>query len=542
MEEKKKEKISLSTEVLVIGGGLAGIVIALDLLDAGKKVILLDRDSEDRLGGLARLSFGGIFMVDTPIQRWNGIQDNISLALSDWNSTAEFSEKDKFPKLWAQEYVNRSLEDIFYYLKGKSVGFFPVVHWVERGMFKPGNSVPRFHMVWGTGEGLISALKKNLYSHKNLNRLRFLFRTRAKELIRSGKRIQGCIAESEADGRRYEIFAEHTVLASGGIAGDMKKIRKHWPKSLGKPPEIILNGSHKYAIGDLHTASAKIGANLTHLDKMWNYAAGVHHPDPKWEGEGLSLVPPKSALWLNSKGERIGPIPLVTGFDTRYLVERICAQEEKFSWQIMNWKIAVKELAVSGSEFNDSIRNKDFFGFLKTVLFGNEPFIKKISSECTDFVVADSVSELAERMNQLNEDRSINSERLERTILEYDEMIERGEAFHNDDQLRRITQLRNYRGDRARTCKFQKILDRKAMPLIAIREFILTRKSMGGIQTDLKSRVLDPKGNPIEGLYAVGEAAGFGGGGIHGKGALEGTFLGSCILTSRIAARSIIKP
>lgn len=540
MNGTKKEKVSLSTEVLVIGGGLAGIVVALDLLDAGKKVVLIDRDSEDKLGGLAKRSFGGVFMVDTPIQRWGGIKDSIPLALSDWFATAEFSDEDEYPKLWAKEYVNRSLEDIFYFLKSKSVSFFPVVHWVERGLFKPGNSVPRFHMVWGTGDGLISALRKRLYSHKNLPRLRLLFETQAKELIYSKKTVQGCLAESE--NKSYEIFAEHTVLASGGIAGDLAKIRKHWPKSLGKPPEVLLNGSHPYAMGDLHFASEKIGAKITHLDKMWNYAAGVHHPHPKWKGEGLSLVPPKSALWLNSKGERMGPLPLVTGFDTRHLVERICQEEEKYSWQVLNWKIAVKELAVSGAEFNDAIRNKNLFGFLKTVYFGNESFVKQISKECPDFVVASSVSELAEGMNRLAGKRSIDPSRLERTLSDYDQMIERGESYHDDDQLRRIAQLRNYRGDRLRTCKFQKILDRKAGPLIAIREFILTRKSMGGIQTDLRSRVLDSKGKPIEGLYAVGEAAGFGGGGIHGKGALEGTFLGSCILTSRSAARSIIKP
>ncbi|EPG74906.1 FAD binding domain protein [Leptospira fainei serovar Hurstbridge str. BUT 6] len=540
MKDKSIRSESISSDAIIIGGGLAGIVTALDLLDVGKNVILIDRDTQDRFGGLAKLSFGGITMVDTPIQRWNGIKDNVSLALSDWNSTAEFSSHDVLPKLWAEAYVHNSLEDIFYFLRKRSVNFFPVVHWVERGQFKPGNSVPRFHMVWGTGDGLVESLKKHLLSHKNQDKLRLLFETRASKLNKAGKAVIGCVAEA-ISGTVYNLKAEHIIIASGGIAGNLNEVRKYWPKDMGKAPDVLLNGSHPFALGDLHSASRKIGARITHLDKMWNYAAGVHHPNPKMDAHGLSLVPPKSALWLNSKGERIGPVPLVTGFDTRFIVERICQEKEKFSWQVMNWKIALKELAVSGSEFNEAIRNKNFLKFLKTVFWGNKSFLNTITSECPDFILAHSIPELAAKMNRLVGRQLVDSRLLEKTIHDYDSMIDRGEPFYNDDQLRRIAQLRRYRGERPRTCKFQKIMDRNAMPLIAIREFILTRKSMGGIQTDLKSRVLDESGNPISGLYAVGEAAGFGGGGIHGKGTLEGTFLGGCILTARFAARSILK-
>ncbi|WP_100715435.1 FAD-binding protein, partial [Leptospira perolatii] len=377
--------------------------------------------------------------------------------------------------------------------------------------------------------------------HKNLNRLGIVFDARVKSLTRTNGRIDGCIAQETKTGRELIFKADHVVIASGGIAGNLMQVRKHWPKHLGQTPETLLNGSHPFAMGDLHAQAQKFGAQVTHLDKMWNYAAGVHHPNPKMENHGLSLVPPKSALWLDSNGERIGPQPLVTGFDTRFLVEQVCKQKEKYSWQVMNWKIAVKELAVSGSEFNDEIRNKNLIGFLKTVWFGNEGLVKLLTNECVDFVIANSVGELAEKMNQLAGRNSVRPEVLEKTIRAYDDRIDRGKSFRNDDQLRRIAQLREYRGDRVRTCNFQKILDPKAKPLIAIREFILTRKSMGGLQTDLRSRVLDTKGKVIPGLYAVGEAAGFGGGGIHGKGALEGTFLGGCVLTSRFAVRSILE-
>ncbi|TGK10182.1 FAD-binding dehydrogenase [Leptospira fletcheri] len=531
----------ISTDVAIIGAGLAGIVAALDLLDAGKNVVLLDRDSEENLGGLAKLSFGGIFMVDTPIQRWNGIRDSVPLAISDWNSTAEFSGRDLLPKLWAEAYVNQSSEDIYYFLRKYSVNFFPVVHWVERGLFKPGNSVPRFHMVWGTGQGLISSLKGRLLNHKNAERIRFLFQNRVDRLTRSGRFVNGCISRNTRTNRETQIRAENVIIASGGIAGDLTKIRRHWPKNLGKPPEVLLNGSHPFAIGDMHREAKKLKARITHLDKMWNYAAGVHHPDPKMEAHGLSLVPPKSALWLDFEGRRIGPQPLITGFDTKFLVEEICRQKEKYSWQVLNWKIAVQELAVSGSEFNEEIRNKNIMGFLRTVLFGNESLVKKLVADCPDFVVADSISELADRMNILTGTKSVLPQVLNKSVEDYDSMIERGKSFYNDDQLRRIAQLRQYRGDRVRTCNFRKIVDSKALPLIAIREFILTRKSMGGIQTDLQSRVLNEDENPVPGLYAVGEAAGFGGGGIHGKAALEGTFLGGCILTSRFAVRSILE-
>ncbi len=534
-----QEKIQ--ADVAIVGGGLAGIVAALDLLDNGKSVILVERGKKENFGGLAKLSFGGVFMVDTPHQRRLGIRDSVNLAMSDWNSCAGFDNTKEFdlPKKWAELYVNRSTEDIYNFFKKRSVSFFPVVHWVERGLFKPGNSVPRFHMVWGTGKGLIDSLVMHLLAHKNVSKLNLIFDHRVTRIITDKKRVTGCVAKEEKTGRVTEIYSDQLILASGGIAGDLKRVRKLWDKSLGNPPDVILNGSHHYALGDMHDVARKLGANLVHQEKMWNYAAGVHHPQGDKDFHGLSLVPPKSALWMNYEGRRIGPVPLITGFDTKFLVEEICKQKKKYSWQILNWKIAVTELAVSGSEFNEAIRDKKIFQFLKQVRFGNKKLVEDLTANCKDFVVANSLPELVEKMNILNKDNSVKLELLEKEIQEWDSMIERGVKYHNDDQLRRLAQLRNYGGDKMRTCKPQKILDGAAMPLIAIREFILTRKSLGGIQTDLESRVLDKNGKVIQGLYAVGETAGFGGGGLHGKGALEGTFLGGCAITARSAVRSI---
>jgi len=329
------------------------------------------------------------------------------------------------------------------------------------------------------------------------------------------------------------------VLAAGGINGSVERVRQHWHADWGRPPQVILNGSHRYADGRLHDAAAAAGAQLTHLDKMWNYAAGVHHYASDKPHAGLSLVPPKSALWLNWCGQRIGPQPLVSGYDTRDLVTQICKQERQYSWQLLNHKIALKELAVSGAEHNPSIRRKSMPAFLRDVLLGNRWLIDTLLANCKDFVVAQSLPELVDKMNALQGDASVILSTVEDTVQRWDAQVLRAPKFQNDEQLRRINHLRQYRGDRVRLCKRQPILDAKAMPLIAIREFIISRKSLGGIQTDLQSRVLDDQGQPIDGLYAVGEAAGFGGGGVHGLRALEGTFLGGCVLTARAAAASI---
>ncbi len=526
-------------DVVVVGGGLAGIVTALELLDRGTGVVLLDRDTPERFGGLARESFGGIFMVGTPEQRRLGIRDDPGLALRDWLSVAGFGEEDRWPRLWAEHYVERSLEDIHHWLRERGVRFFPMVHWVERGLFRPGNSVPRFHMVWGTGHWLVEELRARLENHPARGRLQVHFRHAVTGLETAGGRVVGCRGVVEPGGEAFSASGDAVVVASGGICGSLAKLRDHWYAPWGEPPPTLLNGAHRYGDGTLHDLVAALGGRLTHLDLQWHYAAGVHHPRPDRERHGISLVPPKSALWMDSEGRRIGPMPLVTAYDTRFLVETICRLPRQYSWQVLNWKIAVKELAVSGSEFNRSMREKKVFAFLRDVLLGNPRLVRELVESCEDFVVADTVEELAEKMNALTGEELVDPAVLEAEIRAYDENIERGPGLFNDEQLRRIAHCRRWRGDRARTCAFVPILHPKARPLLAIREHILARKSLGGILTDLESRALDGAGRPIPGLWAVGEAAGFGGGGIHGKGALEGTFLGSCILTGRAAARSI---
>ena len=529
------------SEVLIVGGGLAGIATALELLDHGKSITLLDRDDASVFGGLARESFGGMFFVNSPEQRRLGMRDSTDLALRDWCSFAQFGPQDEWPRKWAEAYVNLCTPDVYQWVRKHGIGFFPVVNWVERGEFRPGNSLPRFHIVWGTGKELAERLIGALHSHQHFDKLTLCFGHRVEQLRMEGNRVAGVQGCEELSGAAFEASAEHVVVATGGINGSMDMVRKHWHADWSRPPDVILNGSHRFADGTLHHAVETVGGNLTHLDKMWNYAAGVHHPRPRKPNHGLSLVPSRSALWLNWRGERIGPQPLVSGFDTRRLVTDICAQEKAYSWQVLNLRIALKELAISGAEFNPSVRDKKVFGFLRDILFGNRWLVNDMLDHCEDFVTANTLPELVEKMNALQGDASVQVDAVTDAVTRYDATIKRGRNFMNDEQLRRIAELRQYRGDKVRLCKFQPIQDQKALPLIAIREFITSRKSLGGIQTDLQSRVLSASGKPIAGLYAVGEAAGFGGGGVHGLRALEGTFLGGCILSARLAAKAIAR-
>lgn len=530
-----------NADVIIVGGGLAGIVTAFELLDLNKQVLIIERDTQDKFGGLAKDSFGGIMMVDTPLQRKNGIKDSPELALSDWHSFAQFDQDAIWPKRWAELYVNRSRDVIHDWLAQRKVSFLPVVNWPERGLYKPGNSVPRWHIAWGTGFGIIEAILKSLDAHPNRKNLQIQFGHQVNRLEYTDGAVTGCHGVLEGSEETISAKGQAVVAAAGGMCGgDLSKVRQHWYKPWGTPPAKLLNGSHPYADGKIHDCIEAIGGNITHLDKQWHYAAGIAYPKSTMKNKGLSLVPPRSALWMNALGQRImGPLPLVGYTDTRYLVEQVLRQPGQYSWHIMNWKIAIKELAVSGSEHMKAFRYKNKFKLVKDVLFGNTELVKRLIAESEDFVVADNLDELVRKMNSLDNDYLVDADTLKSEIHAYDGHITRGKAFHNDDQLRRIANFRTYRGDRIRTCKFQKIDDPKARPLIAVRQFILSRKSLGGVQTDLSCRALSKTGEVIPGLFAVGENAGFGGGGIHGLGSLEGTFLGSCVLMGRIAAHAI---
>ena len=540
-------------DVIVVGAGLAGLVSTLELLRSGHNVTLLDRCQPQEVGGLAREAFGGMFMVDSPEQRRSRIPDNERLALEDWLRIAEFEPEDVWPRRWAEQYVTRARDDVGAWLREIGVRFFPVVNWAERGNFGDGNSVPRFHLTWGTGKRLVQAVWGAIESHPCRGALDVRFQTKVVELLIENDTATGVKLES---GESLHA-GKAVVIAAGGIGGNLEIVRREWPTDqFGPAPERLLMGSHYYADGAMHEEVRRVGGAVTHLSRMWNYADAVRHPKPQREHHGLKLIPPRSGLMLSPDGERYGPVPVMPTFDAYAALERMCEDERKYSWLICNFKIAARELDVSGSQHNPHLRERRLLPFLLGVVLGKPGLVRHFLKGSPDFIAADTLTELAEKMNdvtaELTGERAIDAAVLEREVGRYDETIARGKGLFNDDQLRRIAQLRGWRGDRLRTSRFQRIVDPKAGPLVAIRLGVMARKSLGGIQTDLACRVLRAQddtyedspsgaqtGDPIPGLYAVGEAAGFGGGGVHGKRSLEGTFLGGCVFTGRLAAASI---
>jgi len=526
---------------IIVGGGLAGITTAIELLDNNKEVLIIDRDTEENFGGLAKKSFGGIIFSGTPEQKKSRIKDTSKLLYQDWMRYGDFDDENEIGAQWAKLYSEKSIQYIYDWLKAKKVDFLPVVNWPERGMHVKGNSVPRWHITWGTGYDLVNKIIKHLLNHPNKSKLTTKFNTKVDAVIINNNTVEGI--ETIVDSIKTTFKANNVVISSGGITGgNLDLAKKHWNTN-HKLPDTLLNGSHKYADGLLHLDLEKKGAKLSNLNKQWHYAAGIPTPKPE-EGkfnDGLSLVPPRSAIWVDAKGKRFSPSPLVAYTDTSFMVEQILKTEEQYSWSIMNWKIAINELAVSGSEYMTAFKERDKFTMIKDVLFGNKKLINRLISESDHFVVADNIEELVEKMNAQTGDNLVSLETLKQDLQSYDDEIDRGKSYFNDEQLRRLVNFRLYRGDKIRTLKFQKILESKAGPLIAVKEYILSRKSLGGITTNLNSQVITDDNKIIEGLYATGEAAGFGGGGIHGKRSLEGTFLGACILTGRIAGSHISK-
>jgi predicted oxidoreductase len=522
-------------DVAIVGGGIAGVTSALELISGGKSVALFETEGPERFGGSALESFGGLFFVDSPEQRRARIADSHERALKDWESFAQFGPDEIWPRKWAAHLVERATADGRDYLRAMGLSWLPVVLWVERGLEVPGNSVPRFHLSWGTGKRVILQIIAALRAHADAARLQTYFHHRVERLEISGGRVVGCSGKHRAGD--FIVDADSVIVAAGGIGGNLGQVRKYWdPGGDAKPPETILIGTHPSADGGALEAAQAIGAQLTHVGRMWNYAGGVRHPHPDWPDHGVSLVPPKSALWVDATGKRLMP-PIISGFDTHEMVRRVALAPHGYTWQILNRRIALKELAASGAAWNPAVRERRFLRFVLDTIAGNRWLVDELTAKSPDFVVAPSVATLAEKMNAMNNPERISARALEMEIRNFDATLK--DPAMRDPQRKQIETLRAYRGDRLRLAKGIAILDDKAGPLIAIREHVVTRKSLGGIVTDLQSRALDTKGEAIPGLYAVGESAGFGGGGSHGWRGLEGTFLLSSIITARRAAEAI---
>ncbi|WP_460795624.1 FAD-binding dehydrogenase [Microbacterium sp. GXF0217] len=543
-----------SADVLVIGWGLAGLVAASEAVAVGRRVVLIDQEPRSNLGGQAWWSFGGLFLVDSPEQRRMGIKDSLELATQDWLGGAGFDRpEDAWPRRWAEAYLQFAAGEKRAWLREKGVSFFPVVGWAERGGYGalgPGNSVPRFHITWGTGPGVVAPFAAAVGAAEDAGTLTVLPRHRVRELIVSGGTVTGArgdVLQDSAEARgvassrdvvgEFEITAGATVVASGGIGGNHELVRAAWPSRLGNAPDHMLSGVPAYVDGSMQSVSAAAGAHLINGDRMWHYVEGIANWDPVWPAHGIRILPGPSSLWLDATGRRL-PVPLFPGFDTLGTLAHLRTTGHDHSWFITTRQIVEKEFALSGSEQNPDLTGKDIPLLLKSRLAkGPTGPVQAFLDEGEDFIVENDLETLLEQLRRAPDGDLLDLDHVRREILARDREIDND--FTKDAQIGMLRSMRSYRGDKLiRTASPHRLQDPAAGPLIAVKLHVLTRKSLGGIETDLDGRTLGTDGTPIPGLYAAGEASGFGGGGVHGYRALEGTFLGGCLFSGRQAGRA----
>ena len=543
----------MNADVIVVGGGLAGLVAAAEAADAGKKVVLLDQEGEQNVGGQAFWSLGGLFMVDTPEQRRLGVKDSQELAWQDWLGSAGFDRaQDHWPRLWAQAYVDFAAGEKRSWLRAMGHRLFPVVGWAERGDGRAeghGNSVPRFHVTWGTGPGVVEPFERRVRDAAARGRIDLRFRHRVDELVTTGGVVTGVrgrvlestsvvrgAASSRFETGDFEVSAQAVIVTSGGIGGDHDLVRAAWPARLGTPPARMVAGVPAHVDGRMLVITQRAGGTVINPDRMWHYVEGLRNWDPIWPNHGIRILPGPSSLWLDARGNRL-PAPNFPGFDTLGTLRHLMGTGYDYSWFVLTQKIIEKEFALSGSEQNPDLTGKSIRQVLGRVSPGAPAPVEAFKRNGEDFVVADTLPELVTGMNRLTDKALIGEDALHQVVAARDREITN--AFTKDAQITAMRGARRYVGDRLiRVATPHRLLDPKAGPLIAVRLNILTRKTLGGLHTDLSARVLAADGQPLPGLYAAGEVAGFGGGGMHGYNSLEGTFLGGCLFSGRAAGRA----
>ena len=546
----------MDADVIIVGAGLAGLVAAAELADAGRRVLVLDQEPEVNLGGQAHWSFGGLFLVDSPEQRRMGVKDSRDLALQDWLGTAGFDRpEDAWPRRWAEAYVDFAAGEKRSWLHAQGVRFFPVVGWAERGGYSAtghGNSVPRFHVTWGTGPGVVAPFIRRVREAVAAGRVTLRFRHRVDELVvQNGvvTGVRGAVLEPSGTARGvassrvavgdFELSAQAVLVTSGGIGADHDLVRANWPDRLGTPPRHMISGVPAHVDGRMLRITQDAGGAVINPDRMWHYVEGVQNWDPIWERHGIRILPGPSSMWFDAVGRRL-PGPLWPGFDTLGTLAHLRTTGHDHSWFVLTQKIVEKEFALSGSEQNPDLTGKSVRQTLGRVRPGAAPPVQAFVDKGADFVVADTLEELVAGMNGLTDEPLLDLEDLRREVVARDRELDN--AFTKDGQVAAIHNARRYRGDRlVRTAAPHKILDPANGPLIAVRLHVITRKTLGGLHTDLEGRVLRDDGTVLPGLYAAGEASGFGGGGMHGYRSLEGTFLGGCIFSGRQAGRAVAK-
>jgi predicted oxidoreductase len=537
-------------DVIIVGAGLAGVVAACEVVDRGKRVLIVDQENSANLGGQAFWSFGGLFFVDSPEQRRLGVHDSHELALQDWLGTAAFDrQEDYWPRQWAHAYVDFAAGEKRSWLRARGLQIFPLVGWAERGGYGAqghGNSVPRFHITWGTGPAIVEIFARRLRDQPNV---RFAHRHQVDELIVEGDAVtgvRGSVLEPSTEPRgvpssrksvgEFEFRAQAVIVTSGGIGGNHDLVRANWPKRMGRVPEQLLAGVPAHVDGRMIGITEKAGARVINRDRMWHYTEGITNYDPIWPLHGIRIIPGPSSLWLDAKGKRL-PVPLFPGFDTLGTLEYIAKSGYDYTWFVLNAKIIEKEFALSGQEQNPDLTGRSVRQLLASRARSGPPGpVQAFVDRGVDFVSADSLRDLVSAMNKLPDVLALDYATVAEEVIARDREVVN--KFTKDSQITAIRAARGYLGDRlGRVIAPHRLADPKAGPLIAVKLHILTRKTLGGLETDLDSRVLKADGTPFDGLYAAGEVAGFGGGGVHGYRALEGTFLGGCIFSGRAAGR-----
>ncbi|MET0396792.1 MAG: FAD-binding dehydrogenase [Longimicrobiaceae bacterium] len=540
-------------DVIIVGAGLAGLVAAAELAEAGRRVVVVDQEPEASLGGQAFWSFGGLFLVDSPEQRRMKIRDSRELALSDWLGSAGFDRpEDAWPRRWAEAYVDFAAGEKRAWLYERGVRFFPVVGWAERGgglATGHGNSVPRFHVTWGTGPGVVEPFIARVREAERRGLVSLRFRHRVSELTTTAGVVDGVRGEvlepsdaprgapsSRAVAGEFALRAQAVIVTSGGIGANHELVRRNWPPRMGPPPRRMLSGVPDHVDGRMLGVAQAAGGTVINPDRMWHYTEGIHNWAPVWTGHGIRILPGPSSLWLDALGRRL-PAPLFPGFDTLGTLEHIVGTGHDHTWFVLTQRIIEKEFALSGSEQNPDLTGRSIRQVLGRVLPGAPPPVEAFKQKGADFVVARELGELVRGMNALTDEPLLDPAAVEREVRARDAQLTN--PFGKDAQVAAIRGARAYLGDRLiRVARPHRLLDPAAGPLIAVRLNLLTRKTLGGLHTDLAGRVLRADGEPLPGLYAAGEVAGFGGGGMHGYRALEGTFLGGCIFSGRAAGRA----
>ncbi|NKR57732.1 FAD-binding dehydrogenase [Rhodococcus hoagii] len=548
--------MATEADVIVVGAGLAGLVATLELVKAGRKVLVVDQENVENLGGQAFWSLGGLFLVDSPEQRRMGIKDSRELALQDWLGSAGFDRdrEDRWPRQWAEAYVDFAAGEKRAYLHDLGLRVMPNVGWAERGgglATGHGNSVPRFHITWGTGPEVVRVFREPVLDAAARGQVTFRYRHQVDDLIvenGAAVGVRGTVLEPSTEPRgvkssrtpvgEFELRAQAVVVTSGGIGGNPDLVKKNWPVDrLGRVPEHMITGVPAHVDGRMLEITENAGGNIVNRDRMWHYTEGIVNWDPIWPDHAIRIIPGPSSLWLDATGKRL-PVPLFPGFDTLATLKHILGTGHDHTWFVLTQSIIEKEFALSGSEQNPDLTGKDMKLLLGRVKKGAPGPVEAFKQHGVDFVVRDNLRDLVDGMNALTPDAKLDHAQVEREVVARDREMEN--TFSKDMQVMAIRNARTYLPDKAiRVAKPHRLLDPAHGPLIAVRLNLLTRKTLGGLETNLDSQVIRPDGSVFDGLYAAGEVAGFGGGGVHGYSALEGTFLGGCIFSGRAAGRAL---